>query len=133
MENGIPMPTKDPPPNDRINYCLVCHAVIPERRDENGKRLAGKPREYCQPVSPTLKRSECELVHNAVRVLEEHAAVVMTKMDKGARTALRSTLFSAMNSVPQGGFNSPEWKAKHQKKRAGSGTVAAPGAENAAG
>ena len=125
------MPTKDPPPNDRINYCLVCHAVIPERRDENGRRLAGKPREYCQPVGPKLKRSECELLHNAVRVLEKHAAVVMAKMDKDARKGLRSTVFSAMNSVPQVGFNSPEWKAKYQRKRAVSSTVVAPVAENA--
>lgn len=127
------MPTKDPPPNNRINYCLVCHSVIPERRDESGKRLAGKPREYCQPVSPKLKRSECELVHKAVRVLEDHAAVVMAKMDKSARTGLRSTVFSAMNSVPQAGFNSPEWKAKHQKKRAGAATAATPGAESVEG
>ena len=123
------MPTKDPPPNNRINYCLVCHSVIPERRDESGKRLAGKPREYCQPVNPKLKRSECEMVHNAVRVLEAHAGTVMRKMHKDARTGLRSTVFSAMNSVPQQGFNSPEWKAKHQK-RAVSADVAAPVVEN---
>lgn len=111
------MPTLDPPPTDRINHCFFCGAVVPEHRAQDGKRTAGRPREYCAPEAPG-QRSACAVVGQAIKNLEEHLPQVLRGMKQEARTRLRKQLWALANSVPQSGFNSPEWQARAKKAQA---------------
>lgn len=112
------MPTRDPPPDDRVLYCLMCDSVIPEHRDENGKRKAGQPRTYCRLRPGETGRSKCEMVWKALRTLEQDLPDILPNMPPRRRTEVRGTVFAILNTVPQGGFNSPEWQAKAKKAQA---------------
>lgn len=105
------MPTRDPPPTTRINHCYFCGAVVPEHRNPDGSRASGRPPEYCPPPKG-VRRSPCAEARDALDTLEQGLQDILRKMSQRARTGLRKQLWALANSVPQEGFNSPEWKAR---------------------